>query len=166
MFRPLKSPYLPHVLYSMALSSLSIHLMFQREMEDEQRARLTAQTTILSSIVDQLRAPSDKPMPKAELDRLYRLYKVQATENKEEEVMTWRQVFFGRKRPKDGEAEVISSWEQADWNERELHSYILVISNCRHSKERIRDGDGDEVRTRIMALRYTYHKSSQRVLCT
>lgn len=98
-------------------------------MEEEQRARIQAQTTVLTSIIEQMRTSStDKFKAQAEAERLSRLYQSLSTENSgSEEVMTWRQVFFGRKKPKEGEAESMNQWEQADWNERKLMDPLVKM---------------------------------------
>ncbi|KAG6811884.1 hypothetical protein H0H92_005410 [Tricholoma furcatifolium] len=105
------SPYLPHAIYSVAIITLSIHLVNQRKQVDEDRSRIAAKTSILESIRDQLR--SNKLVSQDELERLKRL----ATRSPERETadegphqsIRWKEVFTGRKR-----GEEFDKWEKKE----------------------------------------------------
>jgi len=107
------SPYLPHVIYSVAILSLSIHLVNQRKLASEERSRIAARTSILESIAEQLR--SDKPLSENELEKLKRLARP-LERNPDEEVLggtiAWKEIFLGRKKA-EGEPEM-SKWEKKD----------------------------------------------------
>ncbi|GLB41655.1 hypothetical protein LshimejAT787_1002550 [Lyophyllum shimeji] len=106
------SPYLPHAIYSVAIISLSIHLVNQRKLASEERARIAARTSILESIAEQLR--SDKPLSENELEKLKRLARPLEHDPAQEvgETVGWKDIFFGRKK-KEGEPEM-SKWEKRD----------------------------------------------------
>lgn len=100
------STYIPHLLYSTALASLSFHLLFQKKQADVDRAHLTAQISILESLKQQLQ--SKQGISDEELQRLYRLSKthdevVPIESNRAKSVkIGWKDVFFGRKMEDDG----------------------------------------------------------------
>ncbi|KAG5654187.1 hypothetical protein H0H81_006569 [Sphagnurus paluster] len=108
------SPYLPHAIYSVAIVSLSIHLVNQRKLAGDERARIAAQTSILESISEQLR--SNKAISGDELERLKRLARPlehnPATEGIPGESIGWREIFLGRK--KEEGAPEMSKWEKKD----------------------------------------------------
>ncbi|KAF8190894.1 hypothetical protein BJ912DRAFT_878386, partial [Pholiota molesta] len=95
------SPYLPHVLASLALTSISIHLVGRRRAIEDERARAAAQLSILSSIREQLKG--EAPLSEAELGRLKRLARAR---------VPWGEVFRG-KGPASGERE-LSKWDRRD----------------------------------------------------
>ncbi|KAN0081380.1 hypothetical protein V8E55_009004 [Tylopilus felleus] len=105
-------PYLPHILYSTALTSVSIHLLWQRNVEREERARCHAQMSILEDLAQQLR--SGAPITDEEITRLKHLARVHGqgeTQRQSTEAIRWSEVIWGRKTV-DG--------EPAKMNERSL----------------------------------------------
>ncbi|KAF8075131.1 hypothetical protein FPV67DRAFT_1665863 [Lyophyllum atratum] len=106
------SPYLPHAIYSVAVVSISIHLVNQRKLASDERARITAQTSILESISEQLR--SDKPLSENELEKLRRLARpIERTPSDEVtgESIGWKEIFLGRKKEEGTE---MSKWDKKD----------------------------------------------------
>lgn len=91
------SAYVPHFIYSLSLTSLSFHLLFLKKQAEQDRAHLTAQTTILTSLVRQLRSG---PVPDIEFERLSRLAKTHedktSTAETLKEKVGWGDVFLGR----------------------------------------------------------------------
>ncbi|KAF8164557.1 hypothetical protein BJ912DRAFT_889697 [Pholiota molesta] len=117
------SPYLPHVLASLALTSISIHLVGRRRAIEDERARAAAQLSILTSIRDQLKG--EAPLGEAELGRLKRLARASAGVGGDGEGVDgdgdgvegvrrvpWGEVFRG-KGPASGERE-LSKWDRRD----------------------------------------------------
>jgi len=105
-------PYLPHAIYSMAIISLSVHLVNTRKKADEERARVSAQISILESVSEQLR--SNKPLSEEELSRLRQLAKppeLKPEDGATGERVTWSQIF--RRSKEQGEPEM-SKWEKQD----------------------------------------------------
>ncbi|KAI9568849.1 hypothetical protein HD554DRAFT_680706 [Boletus coccyginus] len=91
-------PYLPHILYSTALTSVSIHLFWQRTTEREDRARYHAQVSILEDLAQQL--CSGVPIADEEITRLKNLARVHGQgEGKKQatEATRWSEVVWGRK---------------------------------------------------------------------
>lgn len=102
------SSYLPHLIYSVALTSLSFHLLFHRKQVELDRAHLTAQTSILESLAQQLR--SGQNISDTEVERLSRLAKTHAegsveTASANKEKIGWGDVFLGRAREGGSEKE-------------------------------------------------------------
>jgi len=94
------STYVPHLLYSTVLTSLSLHLLFHKKQSEVDRSHLTAQISILESLTQQLRSGQD--VADGEIERLYKLAKthddsyVDGT-GVERQKVGWRDVFLGRK---------------------------------------------------------------------
>ncbi|KAJ4483888.1 hypothetical protein J3R30DRAFT_1845345 [Lentinula aciculospora] len=93
---PLFSGYLPHILYSVANVSLSLHLVYQRNTFADERARVNAQESVLQSIVDELR--SNSPLSPADLQRLRRLARNHKHKEDDvfEEKISWKDALLGR----------------------------------------------------------------------
>ena len=90
--------YLPHILYATALTSVSIHLLWQRNIEREDRARYHAQVSILEGLARQLR--SGVPITDEEVTRLKNLARVHGQgegQKQSTEVVRWSEVVWGRK---------------------------------------------------------------------
>ncbi|KAI0366771.1 hypothetical protein BV20DRAFT_1038179 [Pilatotrama ljubarskyi] len=100
--------YLPHLLYSTALTSLATHHLVQRKALEEDRAHVAAQLSILEDLRARLLA--GEHVPEREADRLWRLarshdvWRARAraraqeggTEGGKEEI-GWREVLFGKR---------------------------------------------------------------------
>lgn len=121
------SQYIPHLIYSLALTSLSFHLLYQRKQSEVDRAHLTAQTTILESLAHQLRSGS---ISDEEAERLSRLAKTHDPEIKDDKVqkekIRWRDVFLGRKMDEDRSAKDSKILEESEWT---WLSQLVLISN-------------------------------------
>ncbi|PCH35707.1 hypothetical protein WOLCODRAFT_126200 [Wolfiporia cocos MD-104 SS10] len=96
----LNAQYLPHVLYSLALTSLGIHLLNQRKDAETVRARVAAQLSVLGSAAERLRA--GEHIPARELDRLLKLARSQREAQEEDrrnaEGLRWGEALLGRRR--------------------------------------------------------------------
>ena len=108
--------FLPHVVYSVAITSVSIHLVYQRKISNDERAQINAQISILESISQQLQ--SNKSLSDNELERLKRLaYPVKDREYSVagilKEEIRWKDVILGRKRS-DGVA------DSTDWDKKDI----------------------------------------------
>ncbi|CCM02987.1 uncharacterized protein FIBRA_05102 [Fibroporia radiculosa] len=111
--------YLPHVLYSLALTSISMHLLRQRKDAEAERAQLAAQISILDSTAHKMRA--GEIIPERELNRLLKLAQsqrqlVEEAEPVQTDPIGWREVLLGRK------ASEVESAKAAEWDRRELES--------------------------------------------
>lgn len=106
--------YIPHALYSIAITSISIHLVNQRKTSQEDVTRINTQISLLKSIAEQLRL--DKPLSKDELQRLKKLAQPvpqsESLQTRPERVIGWGEVFFGRKNVDEGAG--MSKWDAQD----------------------------------------------------
>ena len=109
------SPYLPHVLYSLALTSVSINLVGKRKSVDDEKSRIGAQLSILESLKEQLL--SKNPPSVAEIERLKKLARpamedIATKPLPKEQETTWSAIFSGKgPAVKEGE---LSKWDQED----------------------------------------------------
>ncbi|RDX44217.1 hypothetical protein OH76DRAFT_1111312 [Lentinus brumalis] len=103
--------YLPHLIYSTALTSVSMHHLFQRKAAEANRAHVAAQISILEDLHTRLAARED--IPDREFDRLWRLARSHDVWRAEEaegmdvnlksvhiqpkETVGWREVLLGRR---------------------------------------------------------------------
>lgn len=137
--------YIPHALFAIAVTSISIHLVNKRRTFSDEEARARARISILESIAEQLR--SEKPGSDGELERLKRL--VRAPKVKESsknttsagsEGISWKDVVFGRKRPAGDE---LSHWDKKDLEKGSvvgsLQNALLIpfVSSSRNGKTMI-----------------------------
>ncbi|OAX40218.1 hypothetical protein K503DRAFT_714918 [Rhizopogon vinicolor AM-OR11-026] len=107
--------YIPHILYSTAFTSVSMHLLWQRKTAEEDRARFKAQTSILQDLIEQLR--SGKPISNEEIMKMRNLARIhgEGKESPDKEAKTdigWMDVVWGRKSPAD--LGVSDEWERRD----------------------------------------------------
>jgi len=104
--------YFPHVLFSIALTSISINLVSQRRTAEDERFRVQAQISVLESIKEQLQ--SGKLLSNEELDRQKKLARSADINDREiHKAVSWSEVFRSSARSSDGEAE-LSKWEKQD----------------------------------------------------
>ncbi|KAG2065248.1 hypothetical protein BDR04DRAFT_1108789 [Suillus decipiens] len=106
--------YIPHIIYSTALTSISMHLLWQRKTADEDRARFKAQTSILQGLIEQLR--SGKSISDEEITKSRNLARIlgegKQSLDKEKTNVGWTDVLWGRKTPAD--RGVSDEWERKD----------------------------------------------------
>jgi hypothetical protein len=107
--------YAQHIIYSLAITSISIHLLNTRKSTEATHSQLQAQISVLESITQRLRAGED--VSDAEVDRLKRLVRanertaLEGSTNADDlkrEAIGWREVLLGRKR---GDAERLKTEE-------------------------------------------------------
>jgi hypothetical protein len=106
--------YLPHVLYSVALTSVSMHLLLQRKTAESDRAHVTAQITILESIVHRLR--TEPNFSDDELEKLRKLARAHGDSEMplggpSKGIVGWKDVILGKRQDDSGE---INKWDRKD----------------------------------------------------
>ncbi|KAH9912767.1 uncharacterized protein BXZ73DRAFT_107215 [Epithele typhae] len=65
--------YLPHVIYSTALISISMHHLSARHSAESDRSHVAAQLSLLTDLRDRLRDPGNDSVSDAEADKILRL---------------------------------------------------------------------------------------------
>ncbi|EIN06751.1 hypothetical protein PUNSTDRAFT_105917 [Punctularia strigosozonata HHB-11173 SS5] len=94
--------YVQHILYSVAITSISIHLLNTRKSAEATRSQLRAQISVLETIAQRLRSGED--VSDAEISRLQRLLRanevdaLESTSTSDKDEIGWREVLLGRKR--------------------------------------------------------------------
>ena len=97
-----------------------MHLLWQRKIAEEDRAKFKAQTSILQDLIEQLR--SDKPMSNEEILKLRNLARIHGEGSRSQDdakaEIGWLDVVWGRKSPAD--VGVSDEWERKDLERSEL----------------------------------------------
>lgn len=107
-------PYLPHIIYATALSSLSLHLLNTRKSSKEQRYAVDGRISLLEGLATRLRSNED--LSEKEVTKILKLAgsttnfnNVLKKESPTEEKIGWKSVFFGR-----------PSGTEQEWDEESL----------------------------------------------
>ena len=87
--------YIPELVYALAFSSISVHLLWQRRTAETGRRHLSARLSILGELAARLRAGD--AVSDAEVARLRRLAETVGEASHPGENVGWREVMFGRK---------------------------------------------------------------------
>lgn len=109
--------YIPHTVFAIAVTTISIHLVNKRTTYSDEEASVKARISILENIAAQLRLNSQSPASNETLERLKRLASRPLVKDKtpiagkEEGMISWKDVVFGRKRSAGDE---LSHWEKKD----------------------------------------------------
>jgi len=123
------SPYFPHVIYAIALTTISINLKGQRSTIEDEKARIGAQISILEGIKQQLQ--SNQSLSTDELERLKKLARptgnipqgaMENAEAKKEHEVGWGSVFSGKK-PVEVE---LGKWDKHELDSRAYQIYFTV----------------------------------------
>jgi hypothetical protein len=125
------SPYFPHVIYAIALTTISINLKGQRSTIEDEKSRIGAQISILEGIKQQLQ--SNQPLSTDELERLKKLARpttVDVTpgvkksgEAKKEHEVGWGSIFSGKK-PVEVE---LSKWDKQELDSRAGQNFFSLF---------------------------------------
>ena len=132
--------YLPHVLYSLAITSLGMHLLSQRKAAEAERMQFSAQLSLLEPTAARLR--SGERIPPQELDRIMKLARSHRTAAPEEEgkvgeEISWREVMLGRKKDARAEVEEERRKRAEEWDRKDLEA-----GECRSSSRSWHDLTG------------------------
>ncbi|KAH9843715.1 uncharacterized protein C8Q71DRAFT_729761 [Rhodofomes roseus] len=119
------SYYVPHVIYSLAITSLGMHLLSQRKTAEAERFQLAAQLSLLEPTAARLR--SGERIPSQELDRITKLVRSHraGTSEREEgsgEEISWREVMLGRKKDAREAVEEARRKRAEEWDRRDLEA--------------------------------------------
>lgn len=113
--------YIPHAIYSLAITSISIHLVSLKRTITEDRARVAARLSILESVAKQLR--DDKRISLDELDRLHRLARPREKTQEDKEQIGWRAMFFGPKKTAEPD---MNEYDRQDWEKSRFLFRMLL----------------------------------------
>ncbi len=90
-----RTRYIPELIYALAFSSISVHLLWQRRAAETDRRHYSARLSILGELAGRLRAGGE--VTDAEVARLRRLAETVGEDAHPGESIGWREVIFGRK---------------------------------------------------------------------
>ncbi|KAH9918138.1 uncharacterized protein B0H18DRAFT_1032188 [Fomitopsis serialis] len=94
--------YVPHLLYSLAITSLGMHILSQRKSAEAERLQLTAQ--LIMKLVRSHRTP------------------VSEQEVASGEEISWREVMLGRKKDVREEVEEARRKRAEEWDRRDMET--------------------------------------------
>ncbi|KAH9965390.1 hypothetical protein BC827DRAFT_1153679 [Russula dissimulans] len=120
----LRTRYIPELVYALAFSSISVHLLWQRRAAETDRRHFSARLSILGDVADRLRA--GEGVSDAEVARLRRLAETVGEVTHPGENIGWYQVIFGRKE---------SGVERERKEELERRELDRVQSELRHADD-------------------------------
>lgn len=113
--------YIPHLIYALALTSISTHSLWHRKEAEEQRRHYTTRIALLEDTVRRLRA--GEHVPESEFATLKKLASEPGMGSKAargveagEGAIGWREVLLGRKNAGQSStnAEGLSKWDESD----------------------------------------------------
>lgn len=90
-----RARYIPELVYALAFSSISVHLLWQRRTAETDRRHYSARISILGELAARLR--TGEAVPDVEVVRLRRLAETVGAAEAHAENIGWRDVVFGRK---------------------------------------------------------------------
>jgi len=119
-----RTRYIPELVYALAFSSISVHLLWQRRTAETDRRHHSARLSILGELAARLRA--GESVSDTEVARLRRLAKTVGEASHPGETVGWREVIFGRR----------ESGEERDGKEElERRELERVQSELRHADD-------------------------------
>jgi hypothetical protein len=126
-----RSRYIPELVYALAFSSISVHLLLKRRAAETERRHYSARISILGELATRLRGAGEV-VSDAEVARLRRLAENVAEDTHRElgESIGWREVIFGRK-----ESSVEREGKEVlERRELERGAYCSRHTSCSYSK--------------------------------
>ncbi|KAI0300455.1 hypothetical protein B0F90DRAFT_412508 [Multifurca ochricompacta] len=90
-----RTRYIPELVYALAFSSISVHLLWQRRAAETDRRHYMARLSILGELATRLRTA--EAVSDGEVARLRRLGETVGKDAHPGENIGWREVVFGRK---------------------------------------------------------------------
>ena len=111
--------FMPHIVYSLALTSFSMHLLYERRATDEDRAHYSGKISILETLVQNLE--QGRTMDPREVERLRKLAGFSTSHvpeiDRAQSRIGWREVLLG-KTPSEQTLNGLASRDQGDWEKR------------------------------------------------
>lgn len=116
---PMSLRFMPHIIYSLALTSFSMHLLYERRAMEEDRAHYSGKISLLETLVqDQEQGQKMDPREVERLRKLAGLSTSHAAEiTRNQAGIGWKEVLLGKAHPEqtlNGSA----LRDQGDWEKR------------------------------------------------
>lgn len=95
---PMSLRFIPHIIYSLTLTSFSMHLLYERRATEEDRAHYSGKISILETLVQDLeRGRTTDPREVERLRKLAGLSTSHVPEiNRNQSRIGWKEVFLGK----------------------------------------------------------------------
>jgi len=111
--------YMPHIVYSLALTSFSMHLLYERRATEEDRAHYSGKISILETLVHNLE--QGRTMDAREVERLRKLAGFCTSHVSEigrgQSKIGWKEVLLG-KTASEQTLNGLASRDRGDWEKR------------------------------------------------
>ena len=118
--------YMPHIMYSLALTSFSMHLLYERRATDEDRAHYSGKISILETLVQNLE--QGRTMDPREVERLRKLAGFSTSHvpeiGKGQSRIRWKEVLLG-KTPAEQALNGSVARDQGDWEKRRWTPIVI-----------------------------------------
>jgi hypothetical protein len=126
--------FMPHIIYSLALTSFSMHLLFERRAAGEDRAHYSGKISILETLVQDLE--QGRKMDSQEVERLRKLAGVSASHastdvGRDQSKIGWKEVLLG-KRPSEQTLIGSASRDQGDWEKSRCTLVVIFFPIAHH----------------------------------
>ncbi|KAF9645392.1 hypothetical protein BDM02DRAFT_3189753 [Thelephora ganbajun] len=112
--------FMPHIIYSLALTSFSMHLLYERRATEEDRTHYSGKISILETLVHNLE--QGQTMDSREVERLRKLAGVSTSHvpeiSRNQSKIGWKEVLLG-KTPSEQTLNGSTLRDQGDWEKLE-----------------------------------------------
>ena len=126
---PMSLRFMPHIIYSLALTSFSMHLLYERRAAEEDRVQYSGKISILETLVQDLE--QGQRMDSQELKRLRKLAGISTSQapndvGRNQPNIGWKEVLLGKPR---SEQTLIGSAtrDQGDWEKRRCTLVVIAF---------------------------------------
>jgi hypothetical protein len=121
--------FMPHIVYSLALTSFSMHLLYERRATEEDRAHYSGKISILETLVQNLE--HGRKMDSQEVERLRKLAGISTSPvpkevGRNQSEIGWKEVLLGKPHSEqtlNGSA----SRDQGDWDKRRWTLVVICL---------------------------------------
>ena len=123
--------FMPHIIYSLALTSFSMHLLYERRATEEDRAHYSGKISILETLVQNLE--QGQKMDPREVERLRKLAGLSTSHaleiSRNRSTIGWKEVLLGNS-PSEQTLNGSALRDQGDWEKRRWSPRRYLFSNC------------------------------------
>lgn len=129
--------FVPHIVYSLAVTSLSMHLLYERRATEEDRTHYSGKISILETLVQDLE--QGQKMDTQEVKRLRKLAGLSASHvstsvGRDRSKIGWKEVLLG-KRPSEQTLIQSASRDQGDWETGERTLVVISFPIAHHLRQ-------------------------------
>lgn len=123
--------FMPHIIYSLALTSFSMHLLYERRATEEDRVHYAGKISILETLVQNLE--QGQAMDSQEVERLRKLAGLSTSHvpeiiSRNQSKIGWKEVLLG-KTHSEQTLKGSALRDQGDWEKRRT-PVVICFPNC------------------------------------